>query len=295
MSPTRVRLGTRASQLARVQASLVAKALEGVGAAVEVVLVTTSGDLRANDTAWGEGAFVDALEEALRRGSIDVAVHSAKDIPTDADGATDLVVAAYLPRGDARDALVVRADDLPTSIEAVPTAASVGTDSPRRTGFLLALRPDLRVRPLSGNVDTRLRRLDDGDVDALILAVAGLERLGRDDRVAVAFDPGLIPPAPGQGALSMQVRAEDVSTREVVGRLDDPEVREAVEAERLVLTLLGGGCHAPIGAFATVDAGRLTVVAGRVEPDGRERRVGTWSGLAGAGASLAATVAGALA
>lgn len=294
MSRPRIRLGTRDSLLARAQAAIVTHALARIGADVAIVPLTTSGDLRAPDTAWGEGAFVDALEVALRDDRIDAAIHSAKDMPTDHDAASDLMVAAYVIRADARDALVVRADELPTSIDTLPSAASVGTDSPRRTGFLLSLRPDLRIRPLSGNVDTRLRRLDDGDVDALVLAVAGLERLGRGDRVGLALDPGLMPPAPGQGALAVQVRVGDDVTLDTVARIDDEVVRATVEAERAVLRTLGGGCQAPIGALATLDRERLTLVAGRVEPDGSDRRVGAWSGPPGAGLRLAAEVAAAL-
>jgi hydroxymethylbilane synthase len=295
MNDRPTRLGTRGSTLARAQAALVARALAGAGADVELVVVTTSGDVRAPDAAWGEGAFVDALEVALRAGDIDVAVHSAKDVPTDRDAAPDLVIAAYLDRADARDALVMRGPGVSTSVEAVPEAASVGTDSPRRTGFLLALRPDLRVRPLSGNVDTRLHRLDDGEVDVLVLAVAGLERLGRRDRVGAALEPTTMPPAPGQGALALQVRAGDHALREILARVDVEAVREAVETERAILDHLGGGCQAPVGAFATIEAEHLSVVAGRVDPDGGGRRVGTWTGRVGAGSSLAATVAEALA
>jgi hydroxymethylbilane synthase len=273
---------------------LVAEALTLAGVEVEVVPVTTSGDVRSQDTAWGEGAFVDRLEAALRDGSIDAAVHSAKDLPTDRDAASDLVIAAYVGRADARDALVVR-DAAPTpSLDALPRGASVGTDSPRRTGFLLAKRPDLRVQPLGGNVDTRLRRLDVGEVDALVLAVAGLTRLGRSDRVSLALNPKLMPPAAGQGALAVQVRAVDRGTFAVVARLDVASVREAVETERAVLALLGGGCQAPIGALAAVSGRELTLVAGRVEPDGSAPRTGTWTGRPGAGASLAAEVADAL-
>ena len=294
MSRPRIRLGTRDSLLARAQAAIVAHALAGIGADVEIVPLTTSGDLRAPDTAWGEGAFVDALEVALRDDRIDAAIHSAKDMPTDHAAVSDLTVAAYVTRADARDAIVVRAGGLPTSMETIPNAAIIGTDSPRRSGFLLSLRPDLRIRPLSGNVDTRLRRLDDGDVDALVLAVAGLERLGRGDRVGLALDPSLMPPAPGQGALAVQVRVSDDATLDTVARLDDEAVRATVEAERAVLRTLGGGCQAPIGALATLDRERLTLVAGRVEPDGSDRRVGAWSGPPGAGLRLAAEVAAAL-
>jgi hydroxymethylbilane synthase len=281
--------------LARAQATIVSEALEGAGAAVEIVVVTTSGDVRAPDTAWGEGAFVDALERALRSGSVDAAVHSAKDVPTDRESDPDLVIAAYLERADARDAVVIRGHHRAASIESIPVAARVGTDSPRRAGFLLALRPDLRVHPLSGNVDTRLRRLDAGETDVLVLAVAGLERLGRGERVGLALDPSLMPPAPGQGALAIQVRANDPATRGIADSLDVGAVRAAVDAERAVLRRLGGGCHAPIGAFATNEDGWLDMTAGCVEPDGGGRRIGTWAGPVSESASLVAGVAEALA
>jgi len=294
MSQARIRLGTRGSVLARVQADLIARALQDRGNEVEIIVVSTSGDVRAPDTPWGEGAFVDAIEAALRAGEIDAAVHSAKDVPTDVEVDPDLVVAAYFERVDPRDALVTRKGGA-SSLESIPEAATVGTDSPRRQGFLLSLRPDLQVRPLSGNVDTRLRRLDAGDVDALILAVAGLERLGRTERVDLAIDPSVVPPAPGQGALAVQIRAGDEAAQAAVGPLDDPVVRLTVESERAVLAIMGGGCQAPVGAFATLERDQLTMVAGRVEPDGSQRKVGTWRGPGDASFALAAEVAEALA
>ena len=167
-----VRLGTRRSALALVQAGIVASALGDRGHDVELVPIVTEGDVRAADTPWGEGAFVGALERALLDGSIDVAVHSAKDVPT--DERPELAIGAYLPREDPVDVLVGPAGTALDGPDALPAGATVGTDSPRRTAFLRARRPDLVFRPLDGNVDTRLRRLDEGQADVLVLAAAGL-------------------------------------------------------------------------------------------------------------------------
>lgn len=269
-----LRIGTRGSRLALTQAELVAGLLRAQGVEVEVVTVVTTGDIRPMDTASGEGAFVDALELALRDGEIDAAVHSAKDMSVEsgAFGETDdLLVAAYPVRADPRDALVTGRGG--QRLTTLPAGAMVGTDSPRRTGFILAARPYLRVVPLHGNVDTRLRRLDGGVVDALVLAVAGLERLGRADRIDEVLDAARTPPAPGQGAMAVQVRAADASARSAIGQLDDPLVRRAVELERAVLGAHGGGCRAPIGALAQPDRGGLTLLAGSVRPDGCDRRI----------------------
>jgi hydroxymethylbilane synthase len=261
-----IRLGTRGSTLARRQSALVAGALESAGVAVELVVIVTAGDVRQPDAAWGEGAFVGALETALRAGSIDLAVHSAKDVPIEPE--LDLVIAAYPIRADPRDALVSRTA---TALTALPAGAVVGTDSPRRTGFVRAMRPDLRVVPLHGNVDSRLRRLDEGEVDAVVLAVAGLERLGRADRITDVLPPDLVPPAPGQGALAVQVRRADDRVAELVAAIDDLATRRAVTAERELLRATGGGCRSPIGALATVAGDRLTILAGAVDPSGRGR------------------------
>ncbi len=270
-----LRLGTRGSELALVQARWVAARLAEIGVATELVILRTEGDDRAPDTAWGEGAFVTAIERALLGERIDVAVHSAKDVPTDED--PRLAVAAFPPRVDPRDSLAcrVRGDTLAT----LPAGARVGTDSPRRAAFLRAVRPDLVLHPLHGNVDTRLRKLDAGESDALVLAVAGLTRLGRADRIDEILPVEQVAPAPGQGSLAIQVRADDEFARDAVGRLDDPDTRAAVEAERAFLAATGGGCRSPIGALATVTDGRLTlwaaaarelavdaVVAARLEP-----------------------------
>jgi hydroxymethylbilane synthase len=280
-----LRIGTRGSKLARAQANSVATALALLGEPVVVVVIVTDGDVRLLDSTPGEGAFVRSIEAALRAGRIDVAVHSAKDLPTDREADPELVVAAYLRRDDARDALVTRSGR--AVLATLPAGASVGTDSPRRTGFVLALRPDLHVRPVSGNVDSRLRRLDAGEVSALVLAVAGLARLGLGGRVDEALNPVLVPPAAGQGALAVQVRRADDAIAATVGRLDDLDTRTAVETERAILAALGGGCQAPVGALASLDGERLSIVAARVEPDGTRRRGLARSGSRTDGARLA--------
>ncbi len=284
-----LRIGTRRSRLARIQADHVAGLLIERGAEVEVVTIVTTGDVRPIDTPWGEGAFVDALEAALRAGEVDAAVHSAKDVPLEAGERDDLIVAAYPVRADPRDALV--SGRRGRRLDTLPWGALVGTDSPRRTGFILAARPDLRVVPVCGNVDTRLRRLDEGVVDALVLAVAGLERLGRADRIDEVLDAMRTPPAPGQGALAIQVRAHDATARRAVTQLDDPLVRWAVELERAVLRATGGGCRAPVGALAQPDGDGLTLLAGSVRPDGRDPRIAGCLVRRGDEADAARTVA----
>lgn len=263
-----MRIATRGSALALVQAGMVRDALAAAGHPIELVVVDTAGDRRAPDTPWGEGAFVVAIEQALLDGRADIAVHSAKDVPIDGD--PRLVIAAFLPREDPRDALVVRADVAADSLATLPIGAVVGTDSPRRVAFLRAARPDLDIRPIHGNVDTRLRRLDAGEADALVLAVAGLTRLGRADRVTQPLEPSVMPPAPGQGAIAVQVRRADAGTLAVVATLDDAATRRAVEAERAFLDACGGGCRAPVGALATIDAGGgLRLLGGLADDVGR--------------------------
>ncbi len=234
---------------------MVADALRALGASVELVVIRTAGDDRPPSTTWGEGAFVMALEAALLDGRIDLAVHSAKDVPTAED--PRLAIAAYPTREDPRDALVCREPG--ATLATLPEGAVIGTDSPRRAAFLRAHRPDLRTRPLHGNVDTRLRKLADGDADALVLAVAGLRRLGLSGRISEVLPASITLPAPGQGALAIEVRADDDAVRAVVGVLDDPATRAAVETERAFLRATGGGCRAPIGALARVADGVVSI------------------------------------
>ncbi len=268
-SARRLRLGTRGSRLALVQSELVAARLRAFGVPVEMKTIVSDGDLRAPDTPIGEGIFVTALERALVAGEIDLAVHSAKDLPLEEDPV--LVIAAYPERADARDALVTRHGV--RSIDDLAVGARVGTDSPRRAGFLRALRPDLDVIPLHGNVDTRLRRLDEGQADALVLAAAGLDRLGLGGRIAVRLDPESMPPAPAQGALAIQARRADHEVVAAVGALDDPSLRVSVVAERALLKAMGGGCRAPVGAVAVQVGGSLNLLVGAVTPDGRSKHV----------------------
>lgn len=260
-----VRIGTRASALALVQAGMVVEALSILEVPAQLTMIVTEGDRRAADTPWGEGAFVGAIEKALLDGSVDLAVHSAKDVPTDED--PRLRIAAYLRRAAPEDVLVLPLGET-GSLETLAARARVGTDSPRRTAFLRASRPDLRVHPLHGNVDTRLRRLDDGETDALVLAAAGLDRLGLAERISAVLDTELIPSAAGQGALAIQIRTADAATAEIVGRLDDPDTRRAVEAERALVAASGGGCRAPLGVLASTEGGILTLRAGFASIDG---------------------------
>jgi hydroxymethylbilane synthase len=262
-----MRIATRGSALALIQARLVQQALQAMGDPSELVVIETDGDRRAPDTAWGEGAFVAAIEHALLDGRADIAVHSAKDVPLDVDAR--LVIAAYLPREDPRDALVVRAGVAGDSPMTLPAGAIVGTDSPRRGAFLRAMRRDLVIRPIHGNVDTRLRRLDAGEADALLLAVAGLVRLGRADRITSVLDAAAMPPAPGQGAIAVQVRGDDALARAMVARLDHPPTRRAVEAERAFLDACGGGCRAAVGALATSDGASFGLMGGLADGMGR--------------------------
>jgi hydroxymethylbilane synthase len=287
VSGAEIRIGTRGSALALVQARLVSAALAAAGARPHLVVVETAGDRRAPDSAWGEGVFVASIERELLAGRIDVAVHSAKDLPTTVDGR--LCIAAYMPRADPRDALVIR-KDCGTSLLDLPAGARVGTDSPRRTGFLLARRPDLALRPLHGNVDTRLRRLDAGEAEALVLAAAGLDRLGLSGRIDERLDPSEVPPAPGQGAIAVQTRSDDPA-RELVAGIDDHDTRVAVEAERSFLAACGGGCRSPIGALATLEAGVLVITAGRVTVDGTDPRFGRRSGAVAAAREMVTELA----
>ena len=271
------------------QSEIVAARLRAAGAPVEVRTIVSDGDVRAPDAPIGEGIFVTALERALVAGEIDIAVHSAKDLPLVED--SRLVIGAYPERADARDALVARLSE--RSIDDLAVGAKVGTDSPRRSGFLRALRPDLDVIPLHGNVDTRLRRLDAGEADALVLAAAGLDRLELGGRIATRIDGESMPPAPAQGALAVQARRDDSEVLDVLGRLDDAAVRIAVVAERALLKAMGGGCRAPVGAVAVEVDGVLTMLAGAVTPDGRSKHLVRLSHDIESGRSLAHAVSAA--
>jgi hydroxymethylbilane synthase len=246
-----IRIATRGSLLARTQSGHVAEAVrEASGRDVELVHVRTHGD--ADQTTplasfGGVGVFVTAVRDAVLRGDADVAVHSLKDLPT--EPAAGLEIAAIPVRQDPRDVLVAR-DGL--TLDTLPQGARVGTGSPRRAAQLLALRPDLDVVALRGNVDTRVRAVTDGDLDAVVLARAGLARLDRLDVVTQEIGVDLMLPAPAQGALAVECRDDDVAVLDAVRRLDDAPTRAAVTAERALLAELEAGCSAPVGAHATV-------------------------------------------
>lgn len=283
-----LRIGTRASQLAITQTGWVADLLRAAGADVELVQITTRGDVRQDAPVSGigsDGVFVRELERALLEGRIDLAVHSLKDLPT--AGTPGLELAAVPTRVLPFDVLVGGPG---VTLEGLRPGAVVGTSSVRRVAQVLARRRDLVVRPLRGNVDTRLRRLDAGDYDALVLAGAGLERLGLSARITQVLEPPLFWPAVGQGALAVQIRATDRRTAAAVATLDDPLTHDAVRAERACLQALAGGCLAPIGCWARHDSrGRLALGACVLEivPQGVERLVVDSGELAAAGAALA--------
>ena len=261
---TAIRLGTRGSKLALVQSELVAQRLRRAGHEVVSFPIVTEGDMRPIDMSPGEGVFVAAIARALLTDEIDIAVHSAKDVPLEED--PGLMIAAYPERADPRDVLITRHGG--ASLQSLAPGAVVGTDSPRRAGFVLAMRPDLRVIPLHGNVETRLRRLDEGVADAIILAAAGIDRLGLQTRIDQRFDPDVVAPAPGQGALAVQVRRSDRGIVELIAAIDDRDIRLSVETEREVLKATGGTCRAPVGALASVRYDELTLLAAGVNSDG---------------------------
>ena len=269
-----IRIGTRGSMLALAQTEWFATRLSKAGHEVELVRIVTEGDTRPPDTEPGEGIFVAAIARALQRGEIDAAVHSAKDVPLEQQ--PELVIAAYPVRADPRDALVTR--DGGSELARLKAGATVGTDSPRRSGFLRAARPDLRIVPLHGNVDTRLRRLDAGDVEAIVIAAAGLDRLAKGGRIDQRLDPNAMPPAPAQGALAIQARNEPGPLLDELGLYDAADVRLAVEAERRVLRATGGTCRAPVGALATVNERDFTMIVGGVNSDGSDLRIDTVRG-----------------
>jgi hydroxymethylbilane synthase len=269
VNATPIRLGTRASLLATTQSTWVAERLaEALGREVELVEVTTEGDRDRGPLAQlgGTGVFVSALREALLDGRIDVAVHSLKDLPT--GPAAGIALAAVPLREDPRDVVVAR-DDL--TLGELPVGSRLGTGSPRRAAQVLALGLGLEIVDIRGNVDTRIRKVREGEYDAVVLARAGLARLGRLDDATEVLDPLQMLPAPGQGALAVEARSGDALATELAV-LDDARTRAAVTAERAVLATLEGGCAAPIGVLAEVvegeDGDELWVRAVALSPDG---------------------------
>jgi hydroxymethylbilane synthase len=265
-----IRVGTRRSLLARTQCETVAAALRAaLGRDVVLVEVTTEGDVSSAPLAsiGGTGVFVSALRDALLRGEVDLAVHSLKDLPTTPDAR--ITLAAVPLREDPRDVVVAR-DGL--TLGELPAGARIGTGSPRRAAQLRALGLGFDVVGIRGNVDTRIGKVASGDVDAVVLARAGIARLGRLDEVTEVLDPLQMLPAPGQGALAVECRVGDPLGDEVRGAVDDPRTRAAVTAERAVLATLEAGCAAPVGALAEIaegdDGDELWLRAVALSPDG---------------------------
>jgi hydroxymethylbilane synthase len=246
-----LRIGTRSSELALRQARLVQAALETQGIASELVTYKTVGDKRLDEplsSMGAKGLFTKELEQDLARGKTQLAVHSLKDLPTDSP--EGLIVAAVLEREDPRDALVVNGRILAQSLADLPPGSRIGTSSLRRRAQLLALRPDLEVAELRGNVPTRMKKIDEGRVHAAILAAAGLHRLGARQHVTCYMEPPDWLPAAGQGAIAVQTRTDDAATRALADAMNDAPTMRAIRAERAFLAALEGGCQVPIGALA---------------------------------------------
>ena len=290
----RLRIATRSSHLARAQTEQVAADLAWghPRLQIEIVEIRTVGD-RVIDLPLpeigGKGVFTAELEAALRAGDADLAVHSLKDLPTELP--EDLAIAAVTAREDPHDAWISRDG---VTLDEIPDGALVGTSSLRRRAQLLRARPGLDVRDLRGNVPTRLRRLDAGTYDAIVLAAAGLRRLGLHDRIVEKLEPPAFLPAPGQGAVAIETRAGDAATRRVVATIDHAPTRLATGLERDFLARLGGGCHAPIGALATFEGSGVRLEGLVASTDGR-RSVRTSAeraldDAAGLGTSLADAV-----
>jgi len=241
--------------------------LEGLGHTVELRVITTTGDRvldRRLEAVGGKGAFLKEIEEAMLGGEIDLAVHSLKDVPTVLP--EGLTLCAVLERADPRDGLLSACGRV---LGELPPGARVGTTSLRRRTQILATRPDLVVADLRGNVDTRIRRLREGAFDAIVLAMAGLGRLGRAGEVTEVFDPAVLLPAPGQGAIALECRVDDRDVIQATDRFVHEPTSRAVIAERALLAALGGGCNVPLGAYAEIEDGELWLRAFVADADGR--------------------------
>jgi hydroxymethylbilane synthase len=268
----RLRIGTRGSPLARAQADIVRGRLAAAGrldpATIEVVLISTSGDAvrdRPLAEAGGKGLFTKEIEEALLKGEIDIAVHSAKDVPTFLP--PGLVLAAFPERADARDVFVSEKFE---RLADLPAGAVVGSASVRREALVRRLRPDVFVKLLRGNVNTRLEKVASGAFDGAVLALAGLERLGLSAGVKEVLDPEIFPPSVGQGAIAIEIRADDTESAKLAAAIDDSSTSVALAAERAFLTVLDGSCRTPIAGHARLVQGRVRFHGLIISPDGRE-------------------------
>ena len=272
-----LRIGSRGSQLALWQANHISDRLRSQGHTLEIEIIKTTGD-KITDVALAKvgtkGMFTKEIEEALIENRVDLAVHSLKDLPTEL--ASDFEIAAITTRENPRDVFCSLKF---ASIEVLPYGANVGTSSLRRQAQLKAIRSDLNIRPLRGNVDTRLHKLEAGDYDAIILAAAGLNRLGKTQLIRQVIPVEVMTPAAGQGALAIEIRRSAAATRQLLAFLDDADARAATACERALLNKLGGGCQVPIGAFAEMHGSAIHLNGLVAHPDGtkllRESRDGT--------------------
>jgi hydroxymethylbilane synthase len=283
-------IGTRSSKLALAQTHMIRDALLAAhpDITIEVEHITTKGDVildRPLSAIGDKGLFVTEIEEALRAGRIDLAVHSAKDLPSELP--PDMAIAAFPRRADARDALIARAG---LGLADLPAGACVGTSSLRRACQLRRLRPDLRIADLRGNVDTRLRKLHEGMYDAVVLAAAGLDRLGLAHEVTELLDPHVMLPAVSQGTLAIEMRAGDAAVAALLAPLDDPEARATATAERAFLARIGGGCQVPVAAYAQLGSDTL-ILAGLIGARDGQSVSGELSGPAGDPATLGTALA----
>jgi hydroxymethylbilane synthase len=277
----RIIIGTRGSSLARRQTELFSEALLAAvpDLHIETVVIQTEGDRRQDvtlDAIGGQGVFVKDIERRLQAREIDIAVHSLKDMPAETPGG--LVIGAVLPRADVRDALVARNC---LDLESLSPGARIGSDSRRRVVQLKTLRPDIEMVGIRGNVDTRLRKVESGEYDAVVLAAAGLERLGLLERASQVFSIAEVLPAPGQGALAIECREDDEEMRLLLSKVDDQDTRLATEAERGFLQALGSGCSLPVAAHAVVEGDHVKLDALIADDAGKVHRAGA-QGQAGA-------------
>jgi hydroxymethylbilane synthase len=284
-----MRIGTRGSALALAQSGHVRKLLPGGEAGNALTVIETTGDrnpLASLRRIGGKGIFTKEIDLALLERRIDLAVHSLKDLPT--EGIPGLMIGAFLKREDPRDALVSRGG---VGLDGLPQGSVVGTSSLRRRSQLLARRPDLSVEELRGNVPTRIARVLAGTVDAIVVAAAGLHRLHMTSEISEIIDESVMLPAPGQGIVAVQIRADDEATRAALQSIHDPEAEAEAKAERSFLSVLGGGCLVPVGARATARGGKLTLSGFVGHPDGSPSIRKSLEGEVGRAAEMGAELA----
>ncbi len=290
-SDKKFRLGTRGSKLALWQSHWVKSELEKRGHHIELIQIKTQGDVKTGPLSQigGQGLFTKQLQIALHENEIDLAVHSLKDLPT--EDAQGLSIASIPMRETTDDAICCRADVAAESLAALPEKAIIGTGSVRRAAQILHLRPDLDIRDIRGNVDTRLEKLDSGDYDAIVLAAAGLTRLGLPNRISFRFDQLQLLPAVGQGALGLETRSDDEAIRDVVAELNHRESYSAALAERSMLRRLFAGCLAPVGARCEIGDEKVTLTGVVLSRDGKMRIEANASALFDRFENLGITVA----